>query len=64
MLNRKKINNDVVAVAWEPTEILLRKSGTEYYDTEEAVVEIRDGHLVINTRVADAFGLKIEMVNT
>lgn len=35
MLQTRKINKELVAVSFEPTEIMLRKSGKEYFGKEK-----------------------------
>ena len=59
MLQTKKISKDAVAVSYDPTAIMLRKSGREFYGTEKRVVFIKDGELVIDEDVAREFNLKI-----
>lgn len=60
MLQTKKINKDVVAVAFDPSEILLRKSGKEFFGKEEFLVRIRGNKVIVDAAVANKFGLTIE----
>lgn len=59
MLQTRKINNEVCAVAFEPTEIKVRKCGKVYFGTEKDLVTIRDGKLIIHGDVAKEFGIEI-----
>ena len=60
MLQTKKINKDVVAVAFDPSEILLRKSGREFIGKEEFLIRIRGNEVIIDAAVANKFGLTVE----
>lgn len=61
MLQTKKINNDVVAVAFEPTEIMVRNSGKKYFNTEKPLAVLKNGKLIVNSNVAKDFGIEIVM---
>lgn len=61
MLQTRKINKDIVAVAFEPTEILVRKSGRDYYGSEAPLAKIKEGKLLVNAKVAKDFGIDIEV---
>ncbi len=67
MLQTKKIRNKTksdggcVAVSFDPTEILLRKSGKTFYGSEERLTWIEDDTLYIDKSVADDFGLAIKL---
>ena len=60
MLLTKIINKNTCAVAWNPTEIMVRNRGRDYYGTEETLVRITDGVLIINFEVANAFEIPIK----
>ena len=60
MLQTKKISDAAVAVSFDPTEILIRKSGKQYFGKEKALARITDGKLVIDESVAEEFGIEIE----
>lgn len=59
MLQTKRIGHDRVAVSFDPTEIMIRRSGKQYYNTEKHLVYIRDGVLHIREDVAAEYGIKI-----
>lgn len=61
MLQTKIINNEFCAVAYDPTEIMVRKRGKTYYGTEKQLACIKDGKLHIFMDVAKEYG--IEVVN-
>lgn len=60
MLQTRKVSNDVVAVAWEPTEIYLRPSGKQYFGQEECLAKIVNGRLYIYEDVADKYGITLD----
>lgn len=64
MLQKRKISKDVCAVAFEPTEIMLRKCGKEYFGTEKPLAVIKDGKLYIFEDVAKEFGVEICQTET
>ena len=59
MLQKRKINKDVCAVAFEPTEIMLRKCGKEHFGAEKPLAVIKDGKLYVFADVAKEFGIEI-----
>ena len=59
MLQTRKINNELCAVAFEPTEIMVRKCGKAYFGKEKVLVNIKDGKLYIYEDVAKEFGIEI-----
>ena len=59
MLQTRKINNGLCAVAFEPTEIMVRKSGKAYFGKEKMLARIKDGKLYIFEDVANEFGIEI-----
>lgn len=59
MLQTRKINNDLCAVAFEPTEIMVRKSGKAYFGKEKYLAHIKNGKLYIHEDVAKEFGIEI-----
>ena len=63
MLQTKKINHSACAVAFEPTEIMLRKSGKQYFGTERPLAKLMDNTLVIDEGVAQEFDVAIKMDN-
>lgn len=63
MLQTRKINKKLVAVSFEPTEIMLRKSGKVYFGKEKYLANIKDGKLYIHEDVAKEFGIEICFVN-
>lgn len=63
MMQRRKLpklNDDVIAVAFDPTEIMLRKSGKQYYGQEKHLIKIEDGCVIFDPSVAEEFGLQIK----
>lgn len=46
-----------------PTEVLLRKSGKQYYNTEEALVEIKDDRVTFRPEIAEKYGLEVWIVH-
>ena len=63
MLQTKIVNKDVCAVAFEPTEIMVRKRGKAFFGTEKYLVRIKDGKLYIFEDVAKEFGIEICQTN-
>lgn len=59
MLQTRKINDETCAVAFEPTEIMIRKSGKAYFGKEKYLARINGGKLYIYNDVAEEFGIKI-----
>lgn len=59
MLQTKIINKDVCAVAFGPTEIMVRRRGKDYFGAEKNLAVIRDGKLYIFEDVAREFGIEI-----
>ena len=59
MLQTKKINKNSCAVSFEPTEIMVRKSGKAYFGTEKHIAVIKDNKLYIYPEVAKEYGLEI-----
>ena len=59
MLQSKIIDNENCAVAFEPTEIMLRKRGRAYFGQEKTLVTLRDGKLYILEETAKEFGIEI-----
>lgn len=59
MLQTRKINKDTVAVSFEPTEILLRKSGKSYFGTETPLARVKDNKLIIDKKAAEKFGIEV-----
>lgn len=59
MLQTKIINDDTCAVAYNPTEIMVRKRGKAHFGKEKALAVLRDGKLYISTDVAKEFGIEI-----
>ncbi len=59
MLQTRIINNDICAVAFEPTEIMVRKRGKAFFGTEKNLAIIRDEKLYVFEDVAKEFGIEI-----
>lgn len=59
MLSSKKVANEVCAVAYSPTEILLRKSGKQYFGSEKALAKLDGTTLTVDETVAAEFGITI-----
>lgn len=59
MLQTKIINKESCAVAFEPTEIMIRKRGKTYFGTEKPLAILRDGKLHIFPDTAKEFGIEI-----
>ena len=61
MLNTRKLKDNAVLVSFEPTEILIRKSGKAEFGKEESLVSITDDTILIDKKTAKKFGLTIKM---
>ena len=59
MLQTKIIDKENCAVAFEPTEIMIRKRGRAYFGKEKALAMLRDGKLYISEETAKEFGIEI-----
>ena len=59
MLQTKIISKELCAVAFDPTEITVRKRGKEFYGTEKNLAVIRNGKLYIFEDTAKEFGIEI-----
>lgn len=59
MLQTRKINDETCAVAFEPTEIMIRKSGKAHFGKEKYLARIKGDKLYIYPDVAEEFGLEI-----
>ena len=59
MLQSKIIDEENCAVAFEPTEIMLRKRGRAYFGKEKTLVTLRNGKLYVYPDVAKEFGIEI-----
>ena len=59
MLQTKIISEDLCAVSFEPTEIMVRKRGKINYGKERILVDIKGGKLFIHEDVAREFGVEI-----
>lgn len=59
MLQTKIINDNICAVAYDPTEIMVRHRGKVYYGTERQLVALRDGKLHIFMDVAKYFDIEV-----
>jgi hypothetical protein len=63
MLDTRKINENTVAVAFNPQDIMLRPSGKQYYGQEKTLATIKGNKLIIDCAVADEFGIDIVFEN-
>ena len=61
MFTVNKVSRDLVAVTYDSKTMCVRKSGRKYFDTEKCVAKLMEGKLVINKKVLDEFGLKLEV---
>ena len=60
MFLTKKIDKNIVAVVdTDPVSISIRKSGKEYYGTEDHICRIKDGKVLVNKEIAAKYGLDI-----
>lgn len=59
MLQTKIISEELYAVAYNPTEIMVRKRGKAFFGTEKYLARIKDGKLYIFEDVAKEFGIEI-----
>lgn len=59
MLQTKIIDQENCAVAFEPTEIMLRKRGRAYFGKEKTLVSLRNGKLYVSKDAAKEFGIEI-----
>ena len=59
MLQTKIIDQENCAVAFEPTEIMLRKRGKAYFGKEKTLAELRNGKLYIYPDAAKEFGIEV-----
>lgn len=62
MLQTKKIRKDLVAVSFDPTKIMLRNSGKQYYGKERMLVRLVGDTLIVDEAVAKEFGILIKVV--
>lgn len=60
MLQTKTVNKSVVAVANDPTEILLRKHGKAEFGQERVLCVVKDDTAEFHADVAEAFGLTVK----
>lgn len=60
MIAVRKVNENAVAVSFDPREILIRKPGRSEYGNEQVLVSIKDNKIQINKDVAKQFGISIE----
>lgn len=63
MLQTKIINDNLCAVAFEPTEIMVRKRGKAFFGTEKNLAVIKNGKLYIFEDIAKEFGIEICQTN-
>lgn len=61
MLQTKKVTSDVCAVAFDPTEIMVRQSGRKYFGKERGLVKLDGNKLIVDSTVAKEFGIEILM---
>lgn len=59
MLQTKKITNDLCAVSSDPTEIMVRPSGRQYFGKEKTLVKLNGNKLIVDSAVAKEFGIAI-----
>lgn len=59
MLQTKIVNDEMCAVSYNPTEIMIRKRGKAYYGIEEQLVTLKNGKLYIFVDVANKFGIDV-----
>ena len=64
MLQTKIISEELCAVAYDPTEIMVRKRGKSFFGTAKYLARIKDGKLYISENVAKEFGIEICRMNT
>ena len=63
MLQTKIISEELCAVAYDPTEIMIRKRGKIFFGTEKYLARIKDGKLYVFEDAAKEFGIEICKVN-
>ena len=63
MLQTKIISEELCAVAYDPTEIMVRKRGKQFYRTEKNLATIRNGKLYIFEDITKEFGIEICITN-
>ena len=63
MLQTKIIDKENCAVAFEPTEIMIRKRGRAYFGQEKTLAELRNGKLYVYPDAAKEFGIEIVCEN-
>lgn len=63
MIQRNRIGGDLCAVAFSANEIMVRKSGKQYYGKEKTLVKLLDGKLTIDMGVLQEFGIQIRHEN-
>ena len=62
MVQAKVISKELCAVAYAPSEILIRHRGRNFYGTEKTLAHIdNEGNLVIDEGVAHEFGIQVKM---
>ena len=59
MLQTKKIGNGLCAVAYEPTEIMVRSCGRENFGKEKTIAKVVDGKLLVFESALKEFGIEV-----
>ena len=59
MLQTRIIDEENCAVAFEPTEIMIRKRGKVYFGTEKTLAALKNGKLYVYPDAAKEFGIEI-----
>ena len=59
MLQTRIIDEENCAVAFEPTEIMIRKRGKVYFGTEKTLAVLKNGKLYVYPDAAKEFGIEI-----
>ena len=63
MLQTKIISEELCAVAYDPTEIMVRKRGKNFYGNEKNLAVIRNGKLYIFEDTVKEFDIEICIIN-
>ena len=63
MLQTKIISEELCAVAYDPTEIMVRKRGKKFYGTEKNLTVIKNGKLYIFEYTVKEFSIEVCKTN-
>lgn len=59
MLQTKKVGKELCAVAFNPTEIMVRSSGKQFFGKEKTLARLSEDGFVVDEDVAKEYGVSI-----